>query len=137
MNKVTIKVTTQKDDENVDKNTPERFKENSDDNFMRSMYRSYASELEEEDKKTGEKYKTGQLIVTKSSAYQAGLEVLGTHKGLKGPDLTNYMETYFDRAWTHYDVMQKGYVAVETMPMLMRFLASDQLIHIYNQKSTN
>jgi hypothetical protein len=46
------------------------------------------------------------------------------------------METYFDRAWSHYDVMQKGWIAVEMMPMLMRFLASDQLIHIYNQKFT-
>ena len=127
-------VASKKDDEDVDKNTPGRFKENSDDIFMRSMYRSYATELEEEDKKTGEKKKTGELAVTRGSAYQAGLEVLGTHKGLKGEGLMKYMETYFERAWNHYDVMQKGYIAVEMMPMLMRFLASDQLINIYGQQ---
>jgi len=121
-----------KNDDFEDKTTPDRFKENSDDIFMRSMYRSYATELEEEDKKTGEKVKTGKQVVTKSSAYQAGLEVLGTHKGLKSGDLSKHMETYFDNAWSHYDVMQNGYIAVEMMPMLMRFLASDQLIHIYN-----
>jgi hypothetical protein len=118
-----------------DKNTPDRFKENQDDIFMRSMYRSYASELVEENKKTGEKTKTGKLVVTRGSAYQAGLEVLGTHKGLKAGDLTKHMETYFERAWDHYDVMQQGWISVEMMPMLMRFLASDQLIHIYNQQN--
>ena len=95
------------------------------------MYRSYSTELIEEDKKTGEKTKTGKFVVTRSSAYQAGLEVLGTHKGLKGAELTKYMETYFERTWNHYDVMQRGWVDVEVMPMMMRFLASDQLIHIY------
>ena len=100
---------------------------------MRSMYRSYSTELIEEDKKTGEKTKTGKFVVTRSSAYQAGLEVLGTHKGLKGAELTKYMETYFERTWNHYDVMQRGWVDVEVMPMMMRFLASDQLIHIYGQ----
>ena len=135
LNKVTVKITAKKDDEDVDKNTPERFKQNSDDIFMRSMYRTYSSELEVEDKKTGEKIKTGQQVVTRGSAYQCGLEVLGTHKGLKAEELTKYMETYFERAWNHYDVQQKGYIAVEMMPMLMRFLASDQLIHIYNQNN--
>ena len=131
--KVTAKPVVKKDDEFDDKNTPDRFKQNNDDIFMRSMYRSYASDIEEVDKKTGEKVKTGQQGVTRSSAYQSGLEVLGTHKGLKGGDLTTYMSTYFERAWDHYDVMQKGWISVEMMPMLMRFLASDQLIHIYNQ----
>jgi hypothetical protein len=51
------------------------------------MYRSYASDIETVDTKTGEKVKTGQMGVTKGSAYQAGLEVLGTHKGLKGAEL--------------------------------------------------
>ena len=79
------------DDEDIDKNTPERFKENSDngnvDIFMRSMYRTYASDIEKIDKETGEKIKTGEMGVTKASAYQAGLEVLGTHKGLEGEAL--------------------------------------------------
>lgn len=137
LNKDADQVAVKKDDEFDDKNTPDRFKENSDDIFMRSMYRSYASDIETVDKKTGEKVKTGQQGVTRSSAYQAGIEVLGTHKGYKGGDLTSYMANYFDRAWDHYDVTQKGWISVEMMPMLMRFLASDQLIHIYHQQSSN
>jgi hypothetical protein len=149
LNKDAVKVVVKKDDDTSardtgskgenfeDKTTPDRFKENSDDIFMRSMYRSYASDIETVDKKTGEKVKTGQQGVTRSSAYQAALEVLGTHKGLKGGELSKHMDTYFERAWDHYDVVQKGWISVEMMPMFIRFLASDQLIHIYHQQSSN
>ena len=58
-----------KDDEDLDKNTPDRFKQNNDDIFMRSMYRTYASDIEKKDKETGEMVKTGELGVTRSSAY--------------------------------------------------------------------
>jgi len=111
-----------KDDDDVNKNVPDRFKEDKDDIFMRSMFRTYATE--QKDKKTGKP--TGKLIITRGSAYQCGLEVLGTHMGLKGGDLTSYMSTYFDKAWDHYDVNQEGFVTVDTMPMLMRFLAGNQ-----------
>ena len=94
-----IQLNKKDDDENIDKNTPDRFKDNSDDIFMRSMYRTYASDLEKVDKETGEKIKTGELGVTKASAYQAGLEVLGTHKGLQGEALQAYMKENFDKSW--------------------------------------
>ena len=40
------------------------------------------------------------------------------------------METYFPRTWAHYDVNKTGVIGVETIPMFMRFLASDQTLNL-------
>ena len=37
-----------------------------------------------------------------------------------------YLDTYFAKAWAHFDVNQSGEVEVIKMPQFMRFLASDQ-----------
>ena len=101
-------------------NVPARFDGDGRDSFMKSMYSNYATMLRDKDGKN-----TGKLVMLKASAHAASEEVLKTHKKLEGEALTTYMNTYFEKTWNHYDVNQMGYVSVDTMPMFMRFLASD------------
>ena len=46
----------------------------------------------------------------------AAEEVLTTHKGLKGKELSAYLDTYFEKAWGHFDVNQTGEIEVIKMP---------------------
>lgn len=107
------------------------FSSDSDDVFMRSMIKTYAfekrtpiEELDDGSKIGGEP--TGSFWLSKKDMFRAAKEVLGTHKGLKGDALSSYMDTYFDRAWSNFDVNGDGSVEVIKAPMFMRFLASDQ-----------
>merc|ERR550514_1940568 len=110
---------------------PERFSQDTDDIFMRSMIATYAheekSEVVEHDNGTksgGEP--TGRFWMNKDDAMLASKEVLGTHKGLSGEALDKYLATFFDKSWGHFDVNQTGWIEVIKMPQFCRFLASDQ-----------
>merc|ERR1712046_273045 len=107
------------------------FASDSDDIFMRSMITKYAhekrtqiEELEDGTKIGGEP--TGSFWLGKKDMFRAAKEVMGTHKGLKGDALSTYLDTYFDRAWSNFDVNGDGAVEVLKAPQFMRFLASDQ-----------
>ena len=115
--------------------TTPRFAEDSDDIFMRSMIEAYA--LEERNKviehddglKTGGE-PNGKFWMNHATTLAAAKEVLGTHKGLSGKLLDDYVNTYFEKAWGHFDVNQTGFVEVIKMPQLMRFLCSDQYMQL-------
>ena len=68
--------------------------------------------------------------MNKAGAAAASQEVLTTHKGLTGAALKAYMDTYFDKAWGHFDVNQTGTIEVIKMPQFMRFLCSDQYMSL-------
>ena len=107
--------------------TPARFASDDDDIFMRSMIENYALEAKTpktDDSPGGEP--TGKFWMSKSSTLAAAKEVLATHKGLTGGALTKYLDTYFEKAWGHFDVNQTGHIEVIKMPSFIRFLASDQ-----------
>ena len=110
--------------------TPQ-FSTSSDDIFMRSMIQKYAVEEREDSfiladgKKVGGE-PTGNFWMTQSTAMKAAKEVLKTHKGLSGETLDAYLDTYFQRAWDHYDPIGAGQIEVIKMPQFMRLLASDQ-----------
>ena len=101
--------------------TPLRFAADEDDVFMRSMIQNYALEAKNKDGSP-----SGKFWMNEATTRAAAAEVLETHKGLKGDDLSLYLNTYFSKAWGHFDVNRTGYVEVIKMPQLMRFLASDQ-----------
>jgi len=107
------------------------FSSDSDDIFMRSMITKYAhekrtpiEELDDGSKIGGEP--TGVFMMGKKDMQYAAKEVLGTHKGLSGAALAQYMDTYFDKAWSNFDVNGDGAIEVIKSPMFMRFLCSDQ-----------
>jgi hypothetical protein len=111
------------------------FSSDSDDIFMRSMITKYAHEkrtpIEELDDGTkigGEP--TGTFMMGKKDMQYAAKEVLATHKGLKGAAAADYMDTYFDKAWSNFDVNGDGAIEVIKSPMFMRFLCSDQGMQI-------
>merc|ERR1719515_259067 len=84
--------------------TTPRFSADTDDIFMRSMIEQYA--LEEKTKvvklpnglTTGGE-PSGKFWMNEAAANAAAREVLGTHKGLAGKLLDDYINTYFKKAW--------------------------------------
>merc|ERR1719443_1075477 len=80
--------------------TTPRFSGDGDDIFMRSMIETYA--LEERTKvveadnglKSGGE-PSGKFWMNQAAALAASKEVLGTHKGLSGKLLDDYINTYF------------------------------------------
>ena len=44
--------------------------------------------------------------------------------------LDDYVTTYFNKAWGHFDVNQTGFIEVIKMPQFMRFLCSDQYMSL-------
>merc|ERR1711934_312981 len=115
--------------------TTAHFSGDSDDIFMRSMIGKYAVEartdtetLDDGTKVGGEP--TGKFWMTQSGTLAASKEVLNTHKGLSGDALAAYLDTYFAKAWAHFDVNQGGKIEVIKSPQFMRFLASDQYMSL-------
>ena len=106
-----------------DRVTPARFASDSDDIFMRSVVQNYAQEAASKD---GEP--TGVFTLTESSAKQLAMEVLATHKSIKGAAQVAYLGTYWAKAWGHFDVNRTGSIPILYAPQLMRFLMSDQYI---------
>ena len=111
------------------------FSADADDIFMRSMIKKYAQEertdtetLDDGTKIGGEP--TGKFWMTQSTTLAAAKEVLNTHKGLSGDALSAYLDTYFAKAWAHFDVNQTGQIEVIKLPQVMRFLASDQYMSL-------
>ena len=110
---------------------PDRYATGNDDLFQRSMITTYALEekacAEDEDgKKTDECKPTGNFFLNETGARAAAKEVLATHKGITGDALKTYLDTYFAKAWSHFDVNKTGTIEVSKAPQFMRFLASDQ-----------
>jgi len=115
--------------------TTPRFSADSDDIFMRSMIEQYA--LEERNSVTDHADGTssggepsGKFWMNQAASLAAAKEVLGTHKGLSGKELAAYIDTYFSKAWGHFDVNQTGFIEVIKMPQFMRFLCSDQYMSL-------
>ena len=105
--------------------TPERFSADSDDIFMRSVIQNYAQEGATKD---GEP--TGVFTLTESSSKALAMEVLATHKDIKGAAQVEYLATYWAKAWGHFDVNKTGSIPILYAPQLMRFLMSDQYISL-------
>ena len=105
---------------------PGRFQAGSDDLFMRSVIANYAVEKKACDDEGKNCKPSGSFWLNKNGARALGQEVLQTHKGLAGAALSKYLDTYFDKAWGHFDVNRVGVIEAGKAPLLMRFLASDQ-----------
>ena len=114
--------------------TTPHFSADSDDIFMRSMIETYALEEKNCDEdKDGKKINctpSGKYWMDEAATRAAASEVLNTHMKLSGAALTNYLNTYFAKAWGHFDVNKGGHVEVIKMPQFMRFLASDQSLSL-------
>ena len=93
---------------------------------MRSVYNNYA--IEEEDEDTNKP--TGKFYLNEANANALAREVLSTHKGLSGSALESYLDSYWAKAWGHFDVNRTGKIPLLYAPQLMRFLMSDQYISL-------
>lgn len=105
---------------------PARFASGADDLFMRSVISVYAQEGKDCDDDGNNCKPTGAFTLDAGTARRLASEVLATHKGLKGDALKSYLDTYFAKAWGHFDVNKSGSIEAIKAPQLMRFLASDQ-----------
>ena len=97
---------------------------------MRSMIRNYAIEKGTAEKEGEPSVPTGKFVMNEATTRAAASEVLCTHKGLCGANLESYLNTYFSKAWGHFDVNRTGEIEVIKMPSFMRFLASDQYMSL-------
>ena len=61
----------------------------------------------------------------KKNTKAAAREILTKHKKLVGKDLDDYMNSYFERTWEHFDVNKDGMLDALDMTAFMKFLASD------------
>jgi hypothetical protein len=104
-----------------ERQTPARFAADSDDIFMRSMIEQYALE-----QKTKEGYPSGRFWMDEAATRAAAAEVLETNCKMAGAGKTEWLNTYFGKAWNHFDVNRSGKVEVSKMPQFMRFICSDQ-----------
>merc|ERR1712070_321297 len=113
---------------------PARFAAGDDDIFMRSMIANYAMEGKDCDEDPKGKpincHPTGAFSMNQAQMMAAAREVLATHKGLTGDALKTYLDTYFAKAWGHFDVNKSGSIEVIKAPQFMRFLASDQRLSL-------
>ena len=101
-----------------------------DDLFMRSVYKNYALEGKTDDDGSTPRTPTGVFTLDETQAKALAKEVLGTHKGLSGNKFKEYMDTFWAKAWGHFDVNKTGEIPAAYAPQLVRFLASDQYFQL-------
>ena len=82
------------------------------------------------EKADGDGNPTGNFVMNESTMRAAASEVLCTHKGLCAAKLQEYLDTYFAKAWGHFDVNRTGSIEVIKSPQFMRFIASDQYMSL-------
>ena len=86
---------------------PERFSNDDDDIFMRSMIATYAIETNSagpDDKPVP----SGKFVMDKAGMKAAAAEVLCTHKQICKDSVEGYFTKYFEKAWKHFDVNETG-----------------------------
>ena len=105
---------------------PARFAADSDDIFMRSMIENYALE-----QKTKEGFPSGKFWMDESGARAAAAEIVETNCKKTGAAKQKWLDTYFNKAWGHFDVNRTGKIEVIKMPQLSRFLCSDQQMYLW------
>merc|ERR1711990_131245 len=97
-----------------------------DDIFMRSMIEQYAQEHKNKDGSPN-----GKFSMSEGSARAAATESLVTNAKMAPGAVGAYLNTYWAKAWGHFDVNRTGSIEVIKMPQLMRFLASDQQMYLW------
>ena len=111
--------------EGYERVVPANYAADNDDIFMRSMIENYALE-----QKTKAGAPSGKFWMNEAGTRAAAAEVLANNVHMKAADIPKYLDTYFAKAWGHFDVNRVGKVEVVKMPMFMRFLASDQYLSL-------
>ena len=106
--------------------TPARFAADTDDIFMRSMIENYALE-----QKTKEGYPSGKFWMDEGGARAAAGEIIETNCKKTGEAKQKWIDTYFSKAWGHFDVNRSGKIEVIKMPQFARFLCSDQQMYLW------
>ena len=105
---------------------PEHFESlNDSDRFTRSMISQFAMEERNEDGSP-----SGRFYLNKDLARKASIEVLKTHKGLRGADLDNWMLANFEDTWSYYDTARDGKIEADRMCTFMRYLTHDANLNI-------
>jgi len=97
---------------------PERFSEERDDTFMRSLIENYAIEFKDDKGKP-----TGHFFFDKASAKAAAQEVVKTH----GSNDQSILKNNFEDTWNHFDVNKDALVEVERMPQFFRYMLGNAL----------
>ena len=74
---------------------------------------------------------SGKFWMDEAATRAAAREVLETNCRVAGKARDDWLNTYFSKAWGHFDVNRTGKVEVIKMPQFMRFLCSDQQMYLW------
>lgn len=103
-----------------ERETPERFSGEKDDQLMKSLINKYAIEGRGEDGK-----KNGKFYLDKAGATAVSEEVVETHLGLKGDKKDAYIKEHVPDLWSQWDVNDEGHVTADRIPTMLRKLVGD------------
>lgn len=101
------------------RDVPDRFEGAGDDKLMESLYKNYAFE----GRKNG--LPDGHFWLDEANAKAVSTEVVGTHLGLKGGELNNYIKNNFPAVWQRFDVNEEGKVEIDRMPQFLRMICGN------------
>jgi len=98
-----------------ERETPERWDTDSDDQLMRSLIEKYAVEGNT-DRIKGKGAPDGTFYLDKANLYAVSQEVIGTHMKLSGKKRDEFVDAKFPKLFEHFDVNQDGYLVVDQVP---------------------
>ena len=104
---------------------PEKYNEDSGNNFARYVITEYA--LEEKDSKGNP---TGVFKLNKKETGNLSREMISKVKKLEGDKLDQYMEQFFGRTWEHFDVNETGFIDIADTSGFCKYLLSDQSVDL-------
>ena len=105
------------DENNGDAPVPTSFNGADEEDVIDRIYSTYAIEAKNA---VGES--TGEKVVFKEEAQKAGKEIIETLRGIKGPQLAEYMKDHFEEIWANYDVNNDGEISLEESHTFQRAL---------------
>lgn len=86
---------------------------------MESLIKKYAVE----GNKNG--VPNGEFYITKNGLDNVAKEVIGTHLNMKGDELDAYAKSRVPKLWSHFDVLNEGFLDVAKVPSLLKMLVGE------------
>jgi len=102
-----------------DRKVPDLYTGAGDDKLMESLIKKYAVE----GNKNG--VPNGEFYITKNGLDNVAKEVIGTHLNMKGDELDAYAKSRVPKLWSHFDVLNEGFLDVAKVPSLLKMLVGE------------
>ena len=102
-----------------DRKVPEIYTGSGDDKLMESLIKKYAVEGNTNGSPNG------QFYITRPALENVAKEVIGTHLKMTGEELEAFAQSRVPKLWSHFDVLNEGFLDVAKVPSLLRMLVGE------------